>query len=128
MQKSPSPRFLCSVLASRLTQPCGAAYTPRANLTGGNENADVAPPSEDFVLRDDEFFESDNGQIDGGVRYSVLLQVLVDFLSTDGGTSMPQDGLQKESNTKNGGVHIEPAVGQRFGPTDDEMLCRPCKL
>ena len=38
MQKSPSPRFLCSVLASRLTQPCGAAYTPRANLTGGNEN------------------------------------------------------------------------------------------
>jgi hypothetical protein len=107
-----TPAWAPAVVHSTLRSLC--------SLTGGNEDADIAPPSDDFVLRDSEVFESDNGQIDGGVRYPVLLQVLVDFLATDGGTSLPQDGLQKEN-----GVSAKPAAGHSLG---DELLCRPCKL
>ena len=95
----------------------------------------VAPPSDDFVLRGNEIFESDNGQIDDGPRYSVLLQVLVDFLASDGGTSLPKDGLEQ------GGVEAKPAAGESAGGDGDgsgsgdgpdfltsAMLCRPCKL
>lgn len=107
-----TPAWAPAVVHSTLRSLC--------SLTGGNEDADIAPPSDDFVLRDSEVFQSDNGQIDGGVRYPVLLQVLVDFLATDGGTSLPQDGLQKEN-----GVSAKPAAGHSLG---DELLCRPCKL
>ena len=94
-------------------------------LTGGDEETDLAPPSDDFRLRGDEVFETDDGQIDGGVRYSVLLQVLLDFLATDGGTSLPKDGLQEGEG---GGVAVEPAAGQGGASGEDPMVCRACKL
>lgn len=94
-------------------------------LTGRDEESDLAPPSEDFVLRNHEEFETDDGQIDGGVRYSVLLQVLVDFLATDGGTALPKDGLQDGAG---GSVVAEPAAEQRIAASYDAMVCRPCKL
>ena len=89
-------------------------------LTGGDEETDVAAPSSDFILRTDEVFESDDGQIDGGVRYNVLLQVLVDFIRDDGGLSLPKDGIEEKATS---GVEAEPAAGS----SAKQWLCRPCK-
>ena len=89
-------------------------------LTGGDEETDVAAPSSDFILRTDEVFESDDGQIDGGVRYNVLLQVLVDFIRDDGGLSLPKDGIEEKATS---GVEAEPAAGS----SAKQWLCPPCK-
>ena len=80
----------------------------------------MAAPSSDFILRTDEVFESDDGQIDGGVRYNVLLQVLVDFIRDDGGLSLPKDGIEEKATS---GVEAEPAAGS----SAQQWLCPPCK-
>lgn len=100
----------------------------------------LAPPSADFIVPvagAGTVYESDDGQIDGGVRYKELLQVLLDFLASDGGGSLPKDGIE-DSATGGASVRANPAaggagysrevLGDLLAGSSSRFRCRPCRL
>ena len=100
------------------------------HVAGDDVEAALArsPPSEDFVVPADgaaTVYHSDDGQIDEGVRYEVLLQVLLDFLASDGGASMPKDGIADSRQTNSGGVNASHVAGSGARKS---WQCTPCKL
>jgi hypothetical protein len=109
-------------LPSQLTPGWAPAVVDTAlQAVGALFGASPGPASADFVLPPPGHkWVSDDGQIDQGVRYPVLLKVLVDFLASDGGAT-PKEGFgdTRPKASSSSGVTSAPCALTR---------CHPCKL